>query len=164
MAIQVRKPENRLTVWDPVREMREMERRFRGSFGDLLDWRRFPTLWTREMERFWTPSVELIDKGDKYLVRAELPGMKIEDMEVSLGEDGLTISGERKQDKSVKEDSYVYQEHFYGSFRRTIPLPAAVVPEKVEASYEDGILEVTLTKSPEAKTRKIEIASGSGKK
>ncbi len=164
MAIQERKPERRLTVWDPVRDMREMERRFRGSFGDLLDWRRFPTIWTREMERFWTPSVELIDKGEKYLVRAELPGLKREDMEVNIGEEGLTISGERKQDKSVKEEDYVYQEHFYGGFRRTIPLPTGVDPESVKASYEDGILEISLTKTPEAKPRKIEIGSkGDGK-
>ena len=164
MAIQLRKPEVRMTVWDPVRDMRDMERRFRGSFNDLLDWRLFPSLLTREMGRFWAPSIELIDKGGKYLVRAELPGMKTEDIEVSIDEDGLTISGERKQDKTEKEEHYVYQEHSYGAFRRTVPLPTGVDHDKVEASYENGILEVTLTKTPETKAKKIEISSKVEKK
>ena len=164
MAIQLRKPEIRMTVWDPVRDMRDLERRFRGSFGDLLDWSTLPALLNREMDRFWAPSIELVDKGDRLLVRAELPGMKTEDIEVSIDEDGLTISGERKQDQSAKDEHYVYQEHFYGTFRRTIPLPASVDQDGVQASYENGILQVTLTKSPETKARKIEISSRIDKK
>ena len=163
MAVEERRPEHRIAVWEPLREMTNLERRFRGSLGELFDWRLFPSLWPGRFEMFRTPSIEMVDKPDHLMVRVELPGMKREDIDVSVGEDGLTISGERKQDKDTKEEDYVYREHYYGTFRRIIPLPSSVQPDKVEAVYHEGILEVTLPKTPEAKPKKITISTKSSK-
>jgi HSP20 family protein len=165
MAMVRRTPERGLVRWDPFSEMREFERRFHGTLGDLFDWRAFPTLWSRTLEEgARSPSIEVVDKGDKYLVRAELPGMKKEDIDVSIADSSLTISGERKQDKEVKEEDYLYREHYYGSFHRTLPLPEGVDSKKIEASYENGILEVTMPKGEETKIKKVKVGSKGEKK
>ena len=156
MANIVVRQERTPTRWNSLREMSEPERRFRGALSDLLNWSVLPSIWTGK-DGFWAPSIELVDKGDKFIARAELPGMKTQDIQVTIGEEGLTITGERKQDKDLKEKDYIYEEHSYGSFRRVIPLPGEVDTDKVEASYSDGILEVLMPKSHETRGKKVEI-------
>jgi HSP20 family protein len=158
MANVIKRQDGELVRWGSGREMVRTERLFQGALRDLFGWSTLPAVWV-EREEAWAPSLELVDKGDKYVARAELPGMRPEDMEISIGEEGLTISGERKHEESVKREDYLYEEHSYGSFSRVVPLPAAVEADKVEATYENGILEVTLPKTPEVKGKKIEITS-----
>lgn len=138
----------------PVRPVTEMER----WFGDMFNWP-FPFLWRREGEdgSAWSPKVELLDHEDKYTVRAELPGVKPEDVDITLTGNILTISGERKLDTTTKEKDYVFTEHMYGSFCRSIELPVEVDSEKIEACYDNGILEVDLPKSAESKPRKVKV-------
>jgi len=162
MAELVRRQDRDLIRWDSVREMDHTERLFQGALRDLFGWSTLPVVWVGTDEA-WEPSLELLDKGDRYVARAELPGMKPEGIEISLGEDGLTISGERKHDESAKKEDYIYEEHSYGSFSRVVPLPAGVDADKVEATYESGILEVTLPKTPEVKGKKIEITTKADK-
>ena len=165
MAVPIKRNERGVIRWDPIREMREMERRFQGGLGELFDWRTFPLLRALTPgEEYWSPAVEVIDHPDKFLVRTELPGMRIEDIDVSVRENTLFITGERKEDKKVKDEDYLYREHFYGSFCRTIPLPSTVKEDKIEAHYEDGILEVTVPKSEETKPKKIPISTKTEKK
>ena len=123
--------------------------------------RLLPAIWSRtpDEERLWAMPIEFFEKDDKYVVRAELPGIKPEDIAVSVTDNLLTIKGERKFDHELKEDEYYYHEHAYGTFCRTISLPETVDEKKIEATYENGILEVGLPKAPEAKPKKITVAA-----
>jgi HSP20 family protein len=99
----------------------------------------------------------MYEKDDKFVVRAELPGMKREEIDVSVVGNTLTISGERKAETEVKDEDYYRCELCYGKFSRSIGLPSAVDPTKVEAEYENGILEITLPKVEAAKPKKISV-------
>ena len=105
----------------------------------------------------WTPAVDVYEDNDKYVVKAELPGMKKEDIDVSLDGNTLTISGERKQEEEKKEGENYRSERFFGRFQRSITLPTAVQANKIEATYKDGVLNVTLPKAEEAKPKQIQV-------
>lgn len=134
--------------WDPLREMEEWERLWPSI------WRRFPA-----EEIGWTPAIDVYEKEDKFVIKAELPGMKQEDIDVSIVGDTLTIRGEKKTESEVKEEDYYRSERHYGSFFRSIPLPSSVDAKKIEATYEDGVLEVVLPKAPEVKAKKLAITA-----
>ena len=106
----------------------------------------------------WAPALDVHEDKDGYTIRVELPGMKREDIEVSLQDGALVISGERKEEK-VHEGTEVHrQERYYGKFTRALTLPAAVTGDKVKAQYKDGILTVTLPKAEEAKPKAITVS------
>ena len=107
----------------------------------------------------WAPAIEVFEKEDKFVVKAELPGMKEEDIDVSVVGDTLTIKGEKKAETQVKEEDYYCCERSYGSFFRSIALPSTVDAKKIEASYEDGVLEVSLPKAAEVKPKKISVSA-----
>jgi HSP20 family protein len=105
----------------------------------------------------WAPALDVYEDKDNVLVKAELPGLKREDIDVSLQDGALVISGERKIEK-VEEGVEVHrQERFYGKFQRALTLPEPVAADKVKADYKDGILTITLPKTEEAKPRKIDV-------
>ena len=105
----------------------------------------------------WTPALDIYEDKDNLFVKVELPGMKREDIDVSLHEGSLSVSGERKSEQK-HEDAEVYRaERFFGRFQRTITLPTPVAAEKVKAQYQDGILTVTLPKTEEAKPKHIDV-------
>ena len=105
----------------------------------------------------WTPALDIYEDKDNLFVKVELPGMKREDIEVSLHEGCLSVSGERKSE-SKHEDAEVYRaERFFGRFQRTITLPTPVAADKVKAQYQDGILNITLPKTEEAKPKHIDV-------
>jgi HSP20 family protein len=106
----------------------------------------------------WAPAVDLYESKDNLVVTAELPGMKKEDIDISLHEENLTIAGERKEEKQYGENETQRSERFYGRFQRTIGLPKKVDANAIKASYKDGVLTVTLPKAPEAKPRQIEVS------
>jgi HSP20 family protein len=106
----------------------------------------------------WTPALDVQEDKDNYTIRVELPGMKREEIEVSIQNDALVISGERRAE-TVSEGTEVHrQERFYGKFSRVLTLPTAVAGDKVKAAYKDGILDVTLPKVEEAKPRQIAVS------
>ena len=146
-----------ITPWRPLRELEDMERRFEDIFGRMFlpaAWRRIPVV-----EMGWAPAIEVFEKEDKFVVKAEIPGMKEEDIDVSVVGDTLTIMGERKVESEVKEEDYYCCERSYGSFSRSIAVPSNVDAKKIEASYEDGVLEVSLPKAPEIKAKKIAVSA-----
>jgi HSP20 family protein len=106
----------------------------------------------------WAPAVDLYEDKDNVIVKAEVPGMKKEDIDVSLHEGTLTISGERKLEEEKTEGETYRSERFYGRFQRSVLLPTAVLADKVNAAYKDGILTITLPKSEEAKPKQIEVS------
>lgn len=105
----------------------------------------------------WSPPLDLHEDKDNFIVKIELPGMKKEDIDVSLHNGSLSISGERKSEEKF-EDAEVYRsERFFGRFQRTVTLPAAVAADKINAQYKDGVLTVTLAKAEEAKPKQINV-------
>jgi len=108
----------------------------------------------------WTPPLDLHEDKENIVVHAELPGMKKEEIDVSLHEGSLSISGERKAEKEF-EDAEVYRsERFVGRFQRTIALPEPVAADRIKAQYKDGILTITLPKTEEAKPKQIKVLEG----
>ena len=105
----------------------------------------------------WVPALDVYEDKDNLTVKAELPGMKREEIEVSLHDGALTISGERKSETKDGNAEVYRSERFVGRFQRTVTLPSPVASDKVKASYKDGILTVTLPKAEEAKPRKIQV-------
>jgi len=137
-----------------------MQRRFGDTFG--LGW--LPA-WRRERAAFgWVPTIDVMEKDDKYIVKADLPGMKEEDVDVSVVGDALVIKGERKEESEVKEEDYYCCERSYGSFSRSVALPSNVDADKIEADYSDGVLEVTLPKAAGVQPKKIGVSAKKKKK
>jgi HSP20 family protein len=99
----------------------------------------------------WAPRADIFEKDGAIVVKAELPGVKKEDIAITLDEGDLVIRGERKAEHEVKEDAYYRMERTYGSFQRRLPLPGGVDPEQVEASYADGVLQVRIPKPKQIK-------------
>ena len=106
----------------------------------------------------WAPALDVHEDKDSFSIRVELPGMKREDIEVSLQDGALVISGERKEEKVTEGTEVHRQERFYGRFSRALTLPSAVTGDKVKAQYKDGILTVTLPKAEEAKPKAITVS------
>ena len=105
----------------------------------------------------WAPALDVYEDNENVIVRAELPGMKKEDIDISLHDNVITVSGERKNEKKYEGGRTSREERFFGRFTRSITLPKQVNANGVKASYKDGLLTVTLPKAEEAKPRQIQI-------
>ncbi|TET44230.1 Hsp20/alpha crystallin family protein [candidate division TA06 bacterium] len=140
--------------WDPFRDMvsirDEIDRLFDGFFGRMPAKRSV-------MKGIWAPLVDIEETKDDILIRAELPGMKKEDIKISVSEGRLQIAGERSKEKEEKEGTYHRIERTYGRFQRVVPLPVEVEAGKTKATYKDGMLEVRLPKAEKAKPKEIGI-------
>jgi HSP20 family protein len=134
--------------WSPLTQLRDHVNR-------LFDLG-FPA---RSTEAFgnWSPALDAFEDKDKYTVCVELPGLKKEDISVTVDNGILTISGERKSEKEVDEGTLHRSERFYGRFSRSVSLPSAVKASGVGATYRDGILKVEIPKAEEAKPKNIEV-------
>jgi len=157
MVMERWRPGRGLIPWRPFTGLEEMERRLEDIFSRPL----LPAVWRRSpmVEMGWAPAIEVFEKEDKFVVKAELPGMKEEDINVSIVGDTLTIKGERKAESEVKEEDYYCCERSYGSFSRSIAVPSNVDAKKIEASFEDGVLDISLPKVPEVKPKKIAVSA-----
>ena len=143
-----------LVRWTPFREMLDMPREMRRAFG-----RPFSFLEETGMETI--PAMDVYTKGSDMMIRMELPGIDTEDLDISLSEHMLRITGERRSDKEVKEDDYYRRERSYGRFERSLPVPEKVTEKDVDASYNDGILEVRVKGAvEEVPSKKIEVKTG----
>jgi len=143
--------ERYLTPWQPLRDMvslrDDFDRLFESFFGTNLI----------EKEGFWSPILDIEENNGNIVVKAELPGMKKEDIKVTVKDNMLSVSGERKQEKETKDKMYHRIERCYGKFNRTVMLPSEVDADKVKAAYKDGILNITLPKPESAKPKQIEV-------
>jgi HSP20 family protein len=107
--------------------------------------------------RAWAPSVDISETAKRVVVKAEVPGMDAKDIEITITGDILTIRGERKQEKEEKEENFHRIERSYGTFSRSIRLPAEVETDKVDATYRDGVLKIAMSKTKKASQKKIEV-------
>jgi HSP20 family protein len=148
--------------FDPFRELdriqSEMNRLFEGyngtperSGGQLV-----------QNSRIWSPSVDVAETQSEIVLRAELPGMKQEEIDIELTGDTLTIRGERKFENEERKENFVRVERSYGRFQRSFTLGVPVQHDRVTATYRDGILEVHLPKSEETKPRKVMVTTENG--
>ncbi len=126
------------------------------SFFELPVWSSFAR--TGQLFTGWSPALDLYQSNDNVIAVVELPGMRKEDIEISLHDGTLTISGERKRENSSNGDKAERTERYVGTFRRSIALPTRVDAGKVSATYRDGILTVTLPKAEEAKPKQIQVS------
>jgi HSP20 family protein len=144
-----------LTRWAPSDLWtNRMNRMFDDAFSSFLA----PLVPSEQIaERAWMPAVDIRETDDSLMLTAELPGMKKDDVHITFENNVLTLSGERKFEKDEKRENYHRIERAYGEFSRSFSVPTNIDPTKVEAKFKDGVLEVKLAKSPEARPRKIEI-------
>ncbi len=147
--------------WHPFESFRrQVDRLFdefpsRRSLGDFQPFDRLMTAWPA------TPPVDFVEKDGEYEITAELPGLDEKSVDVKLANGVLTISGEKKEEKEEKKEGYYFSERRYGSFSRAFRVPDGVDADKIAATFEKGVLRISLPKTPEAKKeeKKIEIAA-----
>lgn len=147
--------------WDPFRDLlsiqEEMNQLFNRAFGRTFG------EGGEAPARVWAPALDISERKDAYVVTVEVPGVKQDDIDITLEDGLLTISGERKQVQESSDEQFHRVERRYGAFRRSITLPSQVQADAIEASYENGVLEVLLPKAEEAKPKKITVRSGSAR-
>ena len=136
-----------LTRWDPFAELGEVRSRFDRMFDEWLDGR----------ERAWTPAIDVVRDDGHLVVRADLPGIKPEEVKIEVEDDILTISGEHEERTDEKDKGYVRRERRYGSFSRSMALPGGVDVKKIKASTRNGVVEVTIPLPKEAKKEAVRI-------
>ena len=147
---------NTLTRWDPFKELDDLRQRFNTAFG------RQPVQRNTTQEESltvpeWAPLVDITEDEKEYLIKAELPEVRKEDVKVTVEQGVLTITGERKFEKEEKGRKYHRVERSYGSFVRSFSVPDDADPTKVNAEFKDGVLKVHLVKSEQARPRQIEV-------
>lgn len=159
MAKEKEKETREVSPWRPFSELSRVEREAERLFGDFF---RRPLLGLSWPERFREigfrePAIEVYEEKDDVVVKAEIPGMKKEDLDINISGSLLTLKGEKKQEEEVKKKGYYYSERSYGSFVRTVDLPKEVQVDKAYANFKDGVLEVRLPKTEEAKRKEVKI-------
>lgn len=144
--------------WDPFREMMVL----RNSVDRVAD--RELALAPGDWKSFnWSVALDVVESEDEYLVRASLPGIEPEDLEITFDDNRLTLKGEVKEQYEVDKTRYHMRERRYGSFSRTIKMPSGIESEEIKANYDKGVLELHLPKVEEVKPKKIAITTSSTK-
>ena len=142
--------------WDPTREVdslqSEVNRVFDAFFGNG---------GSRGATRRWIPAMDLVETGEHLVLRADLPGLEQDDVEIEVKDGVLTVSGERKAEHEEKSEGFYRVERSFGSFSRSLTLPKGVNAGQVEADFDKGVLEVRIPKPEEAKPRRVTIGGGS---
>ena len=136
-----------LRHWDVPWDLQHELDRFFNGFGEDIGY--FP--------KQFTPATDVMETDDAFIVEADIPGMKKEDVHIEVADNVLTIKGERKSEHEEKRKDYHRVERRHGSFRRTVSIPGGIKRDDVEAKFEDGVLTVTLPKLDEAKPRRIDV-------
>jgi len=145
--------------WDPFRELDDLQNRLSTIFGRApvnKEGDKREALTVAE----WAPLVDIVEDEKNYVVKAELPGLKKEEIKVGVQNDVLTISGERKYEKEEKDKKFHRIERAYGSFARSFTIPEDSDGEKVSAEFKDGILRVHLPKTEKVKPKQVEVKVG----
>lgn len=148
-----------VTRWSPstdmMRDLESMQSRMNRLFNDFFGGREAEE--QDLMPSAWNPAVDVIENEDSFVIEAELPGMKKDEIKISLTNDVLIVQGEKKIEKQEKKKNYHRTERSYGSFSRTFSLPGNVKSDKVDAEFNNGVLTITIPKSEEAKPKQIDV-------
>jgi HSP20 family protein len=146
-----------LIRWEPVRELNTIQNEMNRLFNTFFD-TPAPTGGTNL--RRWIPAMDLLETEDDFVLRADLPGLSENDVNIELEDNVLTISGERKAEHEERKEGYYRVERASGTFSRSLTLPEGVDPEGVSANFERGVLEVRIPKPEQRKPRKVAISVG----
>ncbi|MFZ0087983.1 MAG: Hsp20/alpha crystallin family protein [Solirubrobacteraceae bacterium] len=146
-----------LIRWEPVRELGTIQNEMNRLFNSFFD---TPTPANGQALRRWLPAMDLVETEGSFVLRADLPGLSESDVNIELDDNVLTISGERKAEHEERAAGYYRVERSFGSFRRSLTLPEGVDPESVRASFDNGVLEVTVPKPEQRTPRKVQISVG----
>jgi HSP20 family protein len=142
----------RRDLWDPFANLADIQQELNRLFDTSLG-----RTAARGFEAVFAPAIDVVEEKDKYVVKADLPGLTKDDVSVTLEDNRLTIKGEKKQETEDKGKQVYYRERVYGAFSRLIELPAGVDAGKIDARFTDGVLQVMLPKSESAKPKQIEV-------
>lgn len=140
----------RVKVFEPFRS-------FKPFYGDFDNWFNSVAKGSESEGAAWNPSVDVYETENSYVLKADLPGIKKEDINLDVNNNTLTIKGDKKFEEKVEKDNYLRIERRYGSFSRSFTLSEKVDKENISANYKDGVLEVTLPKKEEAKPKEIKV-------
>ena len=146
-----------LIRWEPARELGTIQTEMNRLFNSFFD---TATPAGTGVARRWIPAMDLVESEGAYVLRADLPGVSESDVNIEFDDDVLTISGERKSEREERKGGYYRIERSSGSFRRSLSLPEGVDPEAVTATFENGVLEVTVPKPVQRTPRKVQITVG----
>jgi HSP20 family protein len=143
--------------WEPLREYSTLQNEMNRLFNTVFDG---PSPSANGALRRWMPPMDLVESGDHFVLRADLPGLSEEDVKIELEDQTLTISGERKAEHESQGEGFYRVERATGAFSRSLTLPKGVDPEAVSARFDRGVLEVRIPKPAERKPRRISIGGG----
>ena len=149
-------PVRREQYWsDSFSELEKLQKEMNRLFDFSLS--RYPSDDVTMLGGEWAPAIDMYDSKDNILVKADLPGLSKEEINISVEDNNLVIKGEKKKEIEHKDEKYQKSERYHGSFYRTIPLPVQVDADKVEAVYKEGVLSLTLPKNEQMKPKRISI-------
>jgi HSP20 family protein len=147
-----------LIRWEPARELQSIQQEMNRLFGTFFD---SPTgAGNATGVGRWIPAMDLVEEGDHYVLRADLPGLREDEVNVELEDNVLTISGERKSEHEQRKQGLYRLERASGSFSRSLTLPEGIDPDSVQARFENGVLEVRVPKPEQRKPRRVAISVG----
>ena len=150
-----------LIRWEPVRELSTIQNEMNRLFNTFFE-SPTPANGGSTTLRRWIPPMDLVETDDDFVLRADLPGLTEADVNIELEDSVLTVSGERKAEHEERKEGYYRVERASGNFSRSLTLPEGIDPEKVQASFEHGVLEVRIPKPEQRKPRKVTISAGGG--
>lgn len=145
--------------WEPVRELQSIQQEMNRLFGAAFD-SQGGSATTSTGARAWIPAMDLVEEDEQFVLRADLPGVQEEDVNVELQDNVLTISGERKSDHGHRGEGYYRIERAVGTFSRSLTLPEGIDSDSIKASFNNGVLEVRVPKPEERKPRRVAINVG----
>ena len=145
--------------WEPLRELSSLQTEVNRLFDTVFD---APRAGTGTGHRRWIPAMDLVETDEHFVLRADLPGMKEDDVKIEVEDSTLTLSGERKSEHEANGEGYHRVERSYGAFSRSLTLPKGVDPSAVTANFDRGVLEVRIPKPEERKPRRVAIAVEGG--
>jgi HSP20 family molecular chaperone IbpA len=119
--------------------------------------------WRGTAMEAWAPDIDVFHRNNELTIRADLPGLKRDEVSVDITDDAVTIQGERKREKEEEREGYYRSERSYGSFCRVVPLPEGAITDEAKANFHDGVLEITMPAPPGSKGRRLEITEGTKK-
>lgn len=145
--------------WDPFRDVMTLQDRMNRLFDQALSKTRIDRVDDEEglNTSTWVPAVDIFETADSVVVKAELPGVSRENIDIQVRDNTLTLKGERKFEREIQDENYLRIERSYGAFHRAFSLPTVIRQDKVKAALRDGVLEVTLPKAEEAKPKQVKI-------
>jgi HSP20 family protein len=140
--------------WEPMRELTSLQSDVNRLFNSFFE-------GTNGEARRWTPAVDLVEADRHLILKADLPGLSEDDVQIEVQDNVLTISGERTAESEERKEGYYRLERAFGSFSRSLTLPEGVDAEKIEATFDSGVLEVKIPKPEEVKPKRVSIGRGS---